>query len=382
VRSSAEVVVVGGGIVGAACAYQLALRGVDVLLLDRAAPTAGASGAGEGNVLLADKQPGPELELARLGLDAYERLAARFEDEMELERKGALLVDSSPEEHASTEAVVAEMADVGVEATMLDAEALRELEPSLAEDLPGGALFPRDLQVWPMKVIRALLKGASEHGARLSYGVGVSEILTKAGRATGVSSHHGTVAAGTVVMAAGVASGPLLAGCGVSLPVYARKGQIAVTEPAAGFLSHKVISSSYMSTVHEAADRAQIATVLETTPRGNVLIGSSRCDHDQTLHTDHDVTAAMLRAAASVAPGLADLLIIRTYAGGRPSLPDSLPAIGRTAQLDGLIVATGHEGAGICEGPVTGELVADLVLQLDPPFDLAPFAPDRFVQVA
>ena len=373
---------VGGGIVGAACAYQLALGGVDVLLFDRGSPAGGASGACEGDVLVADKRPGPELELARLGLDAYDRLASRFEDEMELERKGALLVDSSPEEHAVTAAVVAEMVAAGVDARVLDADSLRQLEPSLADDLIGGALFPDDVQVWPMKVVRALLRGATEHGAQLSFGVGVSKITTRAGRVTGVTSRHGTVAADTVVVAAGVASGSLLAACGVSLPVYARKGQIAVTEPAAGFVAHKVIASSYMNTVHVASDRPQIATVLETTPRGNVLIGSSRRDHDETVHTDPGVTAALIRAGRSIAPGLDSLLVIRTYAGARPALPDSQPAIGRTAQLDGLIVATGHEGAGIGNGPVTGELVAGLVQGAQPPFDLTPFAPDRFVKAA
>lgn len=372
----------GAGIVGAACTEALAREGADVLLLERATPAAGASGACEGNVMLADKQPGPELELSRLALDAYEQLVLRLDDDIELERKGALLVDASAEEHAATAGLVARMRAAGVEAQLLDSGGLRELEPVLADGLEGGAFFPGDLQVWPMKVVLALLRAAGRHGARLRFGTTVEAIAARDGRVVGVRADGGRVACDVVVVAAGAASGALLAGCGIDLPLQARKGQIVVTEPAAGFLHRKVLASGYAATVHAASDGPQVAAVLETTQRGNVLVGSSRIDNDASSGVDSEVTAAVLRAALRLAPGLANLSVIRTYAGVRPALPDALPAIGRSTKVAGVVVATGHEGAGICHGPVTGALVADLILERSPPLDLTPFNPERFTRAS
>jgi glycine/D-amino acid oxidase-like deaminating enzyme len=364
--------------VGAACAEALAREGVDVLLLERKVPAAGASGACEGNVLLADKRPGPELELSRLALAAYEATFERLDDDLELERKGALLLDASAEEHAATAALVEAMASAGVEAELLDGAALRSLEPALADGLPGGALFPGDLQVWPMKVVFALLREARRLGARTRFGSRAEAIVASEGVLEGVRVDDRPVACDVVVVAAGIESAALLASCGIALPLSGRKGQIAVTEPAPGFLRHKVIASGYAATVHAAAAGPQVATVLETTRRGNVLVGSSRVEEDRSSNVDPSVTGAMLRAARRLAPGLADLGLLRTYAGTRPALPDALPAIGRAKDVPEVIVATGHEGAGICHGPVTGALVADLVMGRRPPLDLAPFDPGRF----
>jgi glycine/D-amino acid oxidase-like deaminating enzyme len=165
------------------------------------------------------------------------------------------------------------------------------------------------------------------------------------------------------------------------LPLFGRKGQIVVTDPRPGLIRRKLFDAGYADTVHSATASLQISTVLETTRRGNVLIGSSRSAEDRDRAARLSVSAAMIAQAVKFVPALRDVRVIRTYAGFRPFLPDSLPAIGRTQRLDGLILATGHEGSGIILGPITGELVAEIYANKTPRVDLTAFDPDRFVGV-
>jgi len=371
-----DVVVVGAGIVGAAVARELAVRGVGVTLLDRGAVSSGTTGLGEGNVLCSDKDTGPELALTRAGLAVYAELEARMGDVARIRRKGALIVHPDAETWAGEPARLARLGIVDAE--LIGPEELRALEPELTGPVHGASRFPGDLQCDPRAIARALAGEAAAAGATVREGCGVAAIEPGSGVRTTSGER---IAAGAVVLAAGAWSAPLAAGAGLALPVEPRKGQLVrLTAPAPGLIRHKVVDGSYLRSVTSAGRGLELSTVVETTWEGDVLVGSSRERRGFDTDVDPAVTEAMVERAARLFPWLPSLPRAAAWAGLRPWLPDHLPAIGRSGAVPGLWVATGHEGAGVALGPVTGVLVAQLYAGEAPVVDPAPFDPDRFTR--
>jgi glycine/D-amino acid oxidase-like deaminating enzyme len=182
-------------------------------------------------------------------------------------------------------------------------------------------------------------------------------------------------------VAAGPWSRDLVQDAGVVLPLEPRKGQLLrllAPRPDERFISHKVVEAAYLASVASAEAGLQVTTVVETTWDGDVLVGSSRERRGFDLSVDETVSAAMLQQAFALMPGLRGLAVDAAWAGLRPWLPDHLPAIGPSSAVAGLWLATGHEGAGVALGPVTGRLVAQLYAGEPPIVDPAPFSPDRF----
>jgi D-hydroxyproline dehydrogenase subunit beta len=370
----ADVVVVGAGIVGVSTAWELQRRGATVTLVDRAGVSEGTTGVGEGNVLAGDKEAGPELELTRLGLEVYADIEARLGEVARIRRKGALVVHPDERTWAAEPARVAALNAAGVQARLVDREEALELEPRLTGDLLGATFVPGDLQCDPRAITRAL---AAELGDRVRTGAEV-EALT----GDGVRLRSGEeLRAEATVLAAGAWSAPLARGAGLELPVEPRKGQLArlrVPEPDPGLLRRKVLDGSYMLSVLSGGTARQVSTVVETTWDGHVVVGSSRERSGFDPAVDAGLSAELQRRAAALVPALAQLELDDAWVGFRPWLPDNLPAIGPSRRVPGLWVGTGHEGAGVALGPVTGRVLAELMTGGAAPLDLAPFDPDRF----
>src|SRR3954449_2833415 len=201
--SSPDVVVVGAGVVGAACAYQLAAAGVRVRLLDRSFVGSGSSGACEGNVLAWDKELERELPLALRSAQLWAELAEELPDDFEYDRKGSVVVAENEAELKAVAERARVLAGLGVEGEALDADGLRREEPHAAPDLPGGVLHPGDAQLEPRLATAALVRAAVAAGAELSVGMPVKRIVRGGnGRATGVETASGAIPAGAVVVAA------------------------------------------------------------------------------------------------------------------------------------------------------------------------------------
>ena len=187
------------------------------------------------------------------------------------------------------------------------------------------------------------------------------------------------VKADAVVLAAGAWSRALAEGVGLPLPLEPRKGQLVrLAAPAPGLVQHKVVDGSYLRSVRSSGSGLEVSTVVETTWEGDVLVGSSRERRGFDTSVDAAVSEAMIARAARLFPRVAALPVAAAWAGLRPWLPDHLPAIGPSRAVPGLWLATGHEGAGVALGPVTGRLVAQLWCGEAPVVDPAPFDPDRF----
>ncbi|SEM10807.1 NAD(P)/FAD-dependent oxidoreductase [Streptacidiphilus jiangxiensis] len=382
----AEVVVVGAGIVGAAVARALALAGVGVTVLDRGPAACGTSASGEGNILVSDKAPGPELELARHSAGLWPALAAELTEELgprfpalEYEPKGGLVVATTAEGAAGLTGFAAAQRDAGVLATELSADQALALEPWLTPDPAAVVHYPEDAQIQPVVATEALLASARLHGARLRVGCEVLGPVVARGRLVGLRTTGGDIAADQVVVAAGPWSGEVAARLGVDLPVLPRRGVVLVTARMPQRVFHKVYDADYVGAVASGAEDLQTSGVVESTPAGTVLIGSSR-EHvgfDATLRVR--VLRELAARALRLFPFLADVPVQRAYGGFRPYTPDHLPVIGPDPRLPGLWHATGHEGAGIGLSAATAELLRDLLLDRTPTLAATPFAVDRYV---
>ncbi|MFJ4786634.1 NAD(P)/FAD-dependent oxidoreductase [Streptomyces sp. NPDC088794] len=377
-----DVVVIGAGMVGAACALHAARAGLRTLLVDRGPVAGGTTGSGEGNLLVSDKEPGPELDLALLSRRLWADLAAEpgLGEAVEFEPKGGVVVASSPEGMSALTDFAAGQRAAGVDAQVVAAEQLTDLEPHLAPGLAGGVLYPEDCQVMPTLAAAHVVRAARRAGADLRTGTAVTDILrAKDGSVRGVRTAHGDLHAPAVINAAGTWGGEVAALAGVHLPVLPRRGFVLVTEPLPrGVIRHKVYAADYVADVASGDAGLQSSAVVESTDAGPVLIGASR----ERVGFDRTFSLPVVRRLAAQATELFPMLgrahAMRGYLGFRPYLPDHLPAIGPDPRVPGLHHACGHEGAGIGLAVGTGHLIAQTLTDRTPDLDLTPFRPDRF----
>lgn len=390
---TADVVVIGAGLVGAAAAAALTASGRRVCVVDRSGPLGGTTAAGEGNILVSDKLPGPELDLALRSVALWQAFAAEDGPAAEYEPKGGVVVAHDAEQLAALRELGERQRAAGVTVEALDGGALRDAEPRLSRHLAGGAFYPQDAQVQPMRATLAYLARARRYGAQVVGGAQVIALETTpatrrtaggpGGKVSALVTSRGRVATPVVVNAAGPWSGVVARRLGSALPVRPRRGRILVTEPVPAVIRHKVYEANYVGAVASDAAGRQCSAVVEGTAGGTVLIGSSRDVAGFSARADPAVLAEMARRAISLFPFLAEVRAIRAYTGFRPASPDHLPVIGADPAVPGLFHATGHEGAGIGLAPATAELVTALIdgarpAVTVPPAGAAPFSPARF----
>jgi D-hydroxyproline dehydrogenase subunit beta len=379
VSDTADVVIAGAGIVGAACAYELAGAGLDVCVVERGAIASGTTGAGEGNILLSDKVPGPELALARLSARRWRELGDELEDDFELEAKGAVVCAATEAGLSALRELVAAQADAGVEVRDASGPDLHELEPEVSRGLAGAAHYPGDMQVQPMRAAAALLRAARGRGARVRPGTAVRGVVTGGeGAIAAVRTSGGTIRSPVLLNAAGPWAAALAELAGASLPVAPRRGVVLVTEPLPPTIRHKVFAAEYVGDVGSSDAALQVSAVVEGTRSGTVLIGASRELAGFDPAYGSDVLRRLAAAAVALFPVLARVRAMRAYSGFRPFTADHLPAIGPDPRVPGLWHACGHEGAGIGLAPGTARLVAAALTGAPSPIDPAPFAATRF----
>lgn len=379
-----DVVVIGAGIVGACCAYFAARAGLSVTVVDRSSVGSGTTSRGEGNILVSDKGPGAELRLAQLSLRRWLEIGDDVGPaNLELERKGGLVVAPTETDLAGLQRFADEQAAADVVVDHVTADDLHAYEPHLAATLAGGVAYPDDLQVQPVLAAATLLARARAHGARVCTGVEVTGLERRAdGRVAAVCAGAERFPTDAVVNAAGTWGGDIGQLLGAPVPVLPRRGFVLVTEPLPRMVRRKVYTADYVSNV--ASDDAGLETslVVEGTRAGTVLIGASRerVGYDTTLSVD--IVRRLAAQAVAVFPVLADVSLLRVYQGFRPYCPDHLPVIGPDPRVDGLFHACGHEGAGVGLSAGTGALVSELITGATPSIDPQPFSPTRFAQVS
>lgn len=377
-----RIIVIGAGAIGAACALMLTEAGAEVTVIDRTGVAGETSSRCEGNILVSDKAPGAEALMAIEANRAWRDLAARLDADRapgqphtEFEAKGGVVVAFDGGAAALEQFALAQRT-IGIRADILDADALRAAEPHLNPDVAIGVHYPDDAQVQPSLAAQAMLARARRLGAQLQLAQVTGAVVAQ-GRVRGVLTPQGRIDADVVVNAAGPWAGDVAALFGAALDIRPRRGTILVTAAMPQRVFHKVYDGDYVGAVGSADAALQTSTVVESTPAGTVLIGSSR---ERVGFSEEGLLAPLAEVAAKATrlfPFLRDTMLLRTYFGFRPYAPDHLPAIGADAHIDGLFHAAGHEGAGIGLAPTTGQLIAHAVLGTPAPLDPAPFLPAR-----
>lgn len=377
-----DVVVVGAGVIGAACAEALTAAGARVLVVDRGAPASGTTAAGEGNVLVSDKAPGAELDLAMASRWRWPELLRSLRAELgpvcpdaEWEDKGGLVVATTTHAAQVLVGFAAAQRTAGVDAREVSPARAAELEPHLTRALTAAVHYPQDAQVQPVLATAALLAAVRARGGRVLAGVPVTGVDARRGAVVAVRTTTGPLPCGAVVNACGPWAGRLVASAPIA--VAPRRGVLLVTAPLPDTVRHKVYGADYVDAVGSGEAELLASAVVEATRAGTVLIGSSRqrIGFDDTVRVP--VLRELARRAVALFPVLADVPVLRAYGGFRPYTPDHLPIIGADPRLTGLWHATGHEGAGIGLAPATGQLLAELLTGTQPHVDPTPFRVDR-----
>ncbi|MDR3672256.1 MAG: FAD-dependent oxidoreductase [Holophaga sp.] len=369
---SAEVIIIGGGVVGAACALALAEAGCRVTLLEAEGLGGGATGAAMGHLVALDGSRA-ELGLCRLGQEGWRALAPRLGAALELDPCGTLWLAADERELALVEPRCQAYRDAGIPVQALNRQAVHQAEPCLAPGIAGGMRVPGDAVLYPPAAARLLAEAARRAGAQIRTGAAVAGLEPEAVRLA-----DGTLLpCGQVVLAAGSESRALLPG----LPLVRRKGHLAITTRQPGFLRHQLVEMGYLVSAHGEAGES-VAFNLQPRPNGQLLVGSCRQFGDEQPELRPALLRRMLERAMGFVPGLATVPVLRAWTGFRPTTPDHRPLIGPVPGRPGLFLACGHEGLGITTAPATAQLIACAILGRPAPLDPAPFLPARFPEVA
>ena len=377
-----DAIVIGAGLVGACSALSLVNAGLRVLVLDRGPVASGTTGAGEGNILVSDKEPSAELTLALRSRDAWFEINTDIGGGFELEDKGGVVVSRSEKGITDLKKLSALQAVHGIQVVELDAKGIKEIEPYISDSVEYAVLYPQDAQCQPMLAAAQIMRAVKKRGGAFIQGENVKSIDVKSGKVVGLTTEKNTYTCPIIINATGTWAGEIAKMAGSYLPIMPRRGFILVTAPAPKIIHHKVYDADYVANVASSDADLQSSAVVEGTESGTILIGASRERVGFKSDLDVAVLRQLARQAISLFPILSNIALLRAYRGFRPYAPDHLPVIGEDANVKGLWHAAGHEGAGIGLAPATGELITAQITSTKTFMDPTPFSPKRFKEAA
>jgi glycine/D-amino acid oxidase-like deaminating enzyme len=365
-----DVAIVGAGIVGAACADELARRGMRAVVVDREIVGSGATAAGMGHIVVMDDSDA-QFALTRYSQQLWQGLTPELPDDVEYEQCGTIWVAADEEEMIEVRRKRDYYGNRGVPTQVLDAQALQTLEPNLRPGIAGGLLVPEDGVLYPPCAARFLMMRAQESGVNLRLGVTVDEI----GQGRVRLADGSEIAAEIVVNAAGACAPHLSPG----LEIKKRKGHLVITDRYPGFLRHQLVELGYLKSAHSVSGDS-VAFNVQPRRTGQMLIGSSRQYGAEHKEVDNSVLVRMLQRAQEYMPGLARISAVRTWTGFRAATPDKLPLIGPRTGDKSIFLATGHEGLGITTSLGTARLLADQIIGTPSEIAVEPYLPSRSVK--
>ncbi|EMH4077182.1 NAD(P)/FAD-dependent oxidoreductase [Serratia sp. H402Y] len=358
-----DAIVVGAGIIGAACAWRLAREGYRVSVVDDC--RAGATAAGMGHLVCMDDNPA-ELALSAYSLRLWREVTGRMPQACAWRGCGTLWLAEQANEMAIAEQKRARLAEQGVAAELLTAEQVAAMEPMLRQGLAGGLRVPGDGILYAPQAARWLLADA---GVAIDVVQGEAIALDEAA----VRLADGReLAAPVVVLACGLRANDLL-----SQPLLrAKKGHLAITDRYPPRVRHQLVELGYGASAH-ASDGASVAFNVQARPTGQWLIGSSRQFDSVDSSLDMPLLAAMLMRAQHFLPTLAQLNIIRCWTGLRAASADGLPLLGAHPRHTWLWLALGHEGLGVTTALGSAALLAAQIGRQAPEIDDSPYLAAR-----
>ena len=383
VNTRSDIAVIGAGVIGASIAAELAARGAHVTVFDRGELGGGATAEGMGHLLFLADSPA-QFELIGRSMELWGRLLPDLPPGCEVDQCGTLWLAADDEDLATAHEKTAGLRRFGVEAEVVDAAQLRQIEPELAHDLLGAMRVPEDAVVYPPRVVSYWLNESpaanritvrahetvEELGSTSGSGTATgSDVVASGGqrRARGGSAPRLRTAGGdwetysAIIVASGVGTAKLLPEVGIQ----PRKGHLAITDRYPGFLRHQVVELAYVKNTH-MGEGDSVSMNVQPRSTGQVLIGSCRQFAGLDRSVDPGITKRMIDQAIRYVPSIRTLQILRIWTGFRPASPDDRPWIGAIPGRPGVFIASGHEGLGITSAMGTAELLTDIVMNAQP----------------
>jgi glycine/D-amino acid oxidase-like deaminating enzyme len=366
-KETYDVVIVGAGIVGAACADAFAGRGLRVAVVDRDVVGGGATAAGMGHIVVMDDSDA-QFALTNYSQRLWQQLRPELPDDVEYEQAGTIWVAADEEEMTEVLRKREYYQKRAVAVEVMDAHQLMKAEPNLREGLAGGLLVSGDAVLYPPCAARFLIGRAQQRGAQLRLGASVVQISESSVRLNDGQE----VAAGIIVNAAGANAAELTA----DIDVKKRKGHLVITDRYPGFLRHQLVELGYLKSAHSVS-RDSVAFNVQPRRTGQILIGSSRQYGAEHKEVDQVMLARMVRRAQEYMPALGSMSAVRVWTGFRAATPDKLPLIGPCPGYKSVFLATGHEGLGITTSLGTARILVDQVTGSKPEIAVEPYLPSR-----
>jgi glycine/D-amino acid oxidase-like deaminating enzyme len=366
-KDTYDVVIVGAGIVGAACADAFAGRGLRVAVVDRDVVGSGATAAGMGHIVVMDDSDA-QFALTSYSQQLWQQLRPELPDDVEYEQAGTIWVAADEEEMTEVLRKREYYQRRGVAVEVMDARQLKEAEPNLRDGLAGGLLVSGDAVLYPPCAARFLIGRAQQRGAKLKLGASVVQISEGSVRLNDSQE----IAGGIIVNASGANAAELTAG----IDVKKRKGHLVITDRYPGFLRHQLVELGYLKSAHSVS-RDSVAFNVQPRRTGQILIGSSRQYGAEHKEVDQVMLANMVRRAQEYMPALGSMSAVRVWTGFRAATPDKLPLIGLCPGYKSVFLATGHEGLGITTSLGTARLLVDQVTGTKPEIAVEPYLPSR-----
>ena len=362
-----DALIVGAGIVGCACARELAEQGLRVGVIEQEMIGGGATATGMGHIVVMDDSPA-QFALTRYGQLLWDAEAGATGAAHDAMPYGTVWVATSPQELPALEEKRQRYAESDVPCRALTPAALATQEPALRPGLAGGLLVPGDSVVYPPWSAATLFSVARDRDATLLRG----RVIALSSEGAELSDGR-TVRGLLTIVANGARSADLLP----ELPVVAKKGHLAITDRAPGVLRHQLVELGYLASAHTLNGESTAFNV-QPRPTGQVLIGSSRQPGCTSRDVDYGILGRMLARACAFLPALEGLSCLRVWTGLRAATPDSLPLVGPHPWRSGVWLATGHEGLGITTALATAKLLAAQLCGGAPAIPVGPYLPGRF----
>jgi len=376
----ADVLIIGGGVIGSSIAYHLSKRKIGVVLLEKGDLASGASSACDGLIFLQSKKPGVHLELALESKKRFDHLGEELDFDIEYKNHGGMVVIENEQELQAMKLFVGKQQKIGLDVSLLDTDQARKMEPSLSEKNLGSTFSPLDGQVNPILLTFAFISAAKKLGTEVFTHIEITGIELKSGKVRSIKTTKDEIETDTIVNATGAYAARIGMLVDLDIPIKPRRGQILVTEAAPQILGRGLLSAGYIAAKFDPAlaETHGVGISIDQTSSGNLLLGSTREFVGFDKRTTYEGINSILRNTSRIIPQLKNMNIIRSFAGLRPYTPDGLPILGKVEGIEGFIMAAGHEGDGMALSPITGELIAELIDTGETSISLDHFRLERF----
>lgn len=383
--SNVDLVIIGGGVIGTVTAYILANAGFQVLVIERHDIGAGTSSSAAAAALLQTKTSAKKLSLANTSLKLLDELYEQLEGRFEYAHTGSLLAANTDDELQLVHDMNDNLKLLGLDVEFLDGRQARELMPVLGKNVIGASFSPHDAQINPLELVTACAQAARMNGATFATFTELLEIETSGSSIVAVHTSAGRVVTNTIVNAAGVWAPQVARMANVLLPISPLKGELLITERMPRQMHGTLIAAKYLlsktrseeNTSGQAAKRSVGITLVQVA-HGNFVIGSTRDPEGFDKRSTYDGIRELVHQLLELTPSLANVHLLRAYAGLRPLTPDGSPIIGRTPQLPGFIQAAGFGGDGLAMSAITADMILGILTGNQDDELLANFSLDRF----